>query len=57
MKKTATAADQPGKTDATPEIQVRQTSSHKMHRNHKVLHHSHGRVNSPIGINFAPGIF
>jgi hypothetical protein len=57
MKKTATAVNQPCKTDTTSETPL-QHVSHKMHRNHKFLDHSHGRVNkTPIGINFAPGLF
>ena len=58
MKKTTTAVDQPGKTETTPAIHVRQHSASKLHRHdHKYQDHLHGRVNrNAIWLNFGPGI-
>ena len=58
MKRTATAADQPAKTDATkPETHYHHISAPKFSGHHKTHDPAHGRVNkSPIWINFGPGI-
>ncbi|MGZ3753764.1 MAG: hypothetical protein ACXVAY_02325 [Mucilaginibacter sp.] len=57
MKKTATAVNQPGKTETTKsEMQGRPISIQKLYRDHKFSDHSHGRVNKyPFGINHEPG--
>lgn len=54
MKRTATAVDQPGKTETTPQPMQRHAST-KFHKDHKMHDHAHGRVNkNPIFFNFGP---
>jgi len=54
MKRTATAVDQPGKTETTQPPAHRHTST-KFSKDHKLHDPVHGRVNKyPIWINFGP---
>lgn len=55
MKRTATAVDQPGKTETTTQQMHRHNASNKFNKDHKFHDPTHGRVNKwPIWINFGP---